>query len=184
MTLSIRGLALSLVASGIACGGEANKSAPAPEPVKKVETVAASVGRDAGTVVSAPYVYTYSPIGKRDPFRSMVDEIRLPSADNGACKEPLCQWELDQLTLVGVITGEANPVAMVEDPQGRGYVIRRNTRMGKQGGKVTQILRDSVTVTELWTAPDGKVTPNPVSVHLKPDKVETPVVDLSTGKQY
>ncbi len=73
---------------------------------------------------------------------------------------------------------------MVEDPMGRGYVIRRNTRMGKQGGKVTQILRDAVTVSEHWTAPDGKDHVNPINLRLKPDKSFAPVVDLSSGKQY
>ena len=93
-------------------------------------------------------------------------------------------WDLGQLTLVAVVTGEANPLAMVEDPAGRGHIIRRSTRMGKQGGKVTQILRDTVTVTEFWTGPDGKVNPNPTTLHMKPDKTVVPDHELATGKKY
>src|SRR5262249_18638625 len=117
-------------------------------------------------------------------FRTQVDEVRTPTAESAVCIEPLCQWDLDQLTLVGVVTGDANPLAMVEDPQGRGHILRRTTRIGKQGGKVTQILRDSVTVTEQWATPDGRVTPNLVTIRLRPDKAFAPIVDLSTGKQY
>jgi type IV pilus assembly protein PilP len=145
---------------------------------------AAVAAPDAGMPEPTPYVYSYNPLAKRDPFRSLVEEFRPPSGENSVCNEPLCRWDLDQLTLVGVVTGEANPLAMVEDPQGRGYLIRRSTRMGKQGGKVTQIVRDSVTVTEYWTGPDGKINPNPVNLRLKPDKIALPDLDLSTGKNY
>jgi type IV pilus assembly protein PilP len=154
------------------------------EAAPKQAPVARATAPDAGTAVQVPYAYSYNPLGKRDPFRSMVDDQRVPTQTENACKDPLCQWDLDQLVLVGVVSGEANPLAMVEDPMGRGYVIRRNTRIGKQGGKVSQILRDMVTVTELWTAPDGKVNPNPISLRLKADKNFAPVIDLSSGKQY
>jgi len=171
----------ALAAAGCA---ENKKPAAGAEVAAKSGPAVKAAAPDAGTVALPPYLYTYNPLGKRDPFRSLVDEQRLPTQTQTTCKDPLCQWDLDQLVLVGVVTGDANPLAMVEDPMGRGYVIHRNTRMGKQGGKVTQILRDAVTVTELWTAPDGKLNPNPISLHLKPDKSFAPVVDLSNGKQY
>jgi type IV pilus assembly protein PilP len=163
--------------------GESKKPA-GPEAPSKPAVVVGPASPDAGTVVIAPFIYSYNPLGKRDPFRSMVDDARVATTNDSPCKDPLCQWDLDQYTLVGVITGDTNPVAMVEDPMGRGYVIRRNTRMGKQGGKVTQILRDAVTVSEHWTAPDGKDHFNPINLRLKPDKNFAPVVDLSSGKQY
>jgi type IV pilus assembly protein PilP len=144
----------------------------------------AAAARDAGVPDAPPYVYSYNPLAKRDPFRSLVEEVRAPSVESTVCNEPLCQWELDQLTLVGVVTGEANPLAMVEDPGGKGYIIRRSSRVGKQGGKVTQILRDTVTVTEFWTGPDGKINPNPVTLHMKADKAVVPDFDLATGKKY
>jgi type IV pilus assembly protein PilP len=168
-----------------ATGCSDSKKPAGAEAASKPAAVVAAARPDAGTVaVITPYIYSYNPLGKRDPFRSMVDDSRVATTTDSPCKEPLCQWDLDQYTLVGVVSGDANPVAMVEDPMGRGYVIRRNTRIGKQGGKVTQILRDAVTVSEHWTAPDGKDHVNPINLHLKPDKSFAPVVDLSSGKQY
>ncbi len=158
-------------------------AAPPPVPPAAPKAVAAAA-RDGGVPDAPPYVYSYNPLAKRDPFRSLVEEVRTTSAENSVCAEPLCQWDLGQLTLVGVITGEANPLAMVEDPGGKGHIIRRSSRMGKQGGKVTQILRDTVTVTEFWTGPDGKVNPNPITLHMKPDKALLPDIDLVTGKKY
>ena len=172
------------VCASVATGCAESKKPSGTEVAAKSVPVVKTAPPDAGTVAPPPYVYTYNPLGKRDPFRSLVDEQRLPTQTQAACKDPLCQWDLDQLVLVGVVTGDANPLAMVEDPMGRGYVIHRNTRMGKQGGKVTQILRDAVTVTEQWTAPDGKLNPNPISLRMKADKSFAPVVDLSNGKQY
>ncbi len=132
------------------------------------------------------YVYNYNPVGKRDPFRSPLGDLD-PSAVQVnpvvACNEPLCQWDIDQLKLVAVVTGDANPLAMVEDPLGRGHIVRRNTKMGRQGGKVTQILRDEVIVTEVITTPE-RVISNPVSLKLRPDDALDPAYNLMTGKNW
>ncbi len=181
-------LAVLLALAVTGCSGQPPPSpppaAPPPPATPPVAAAPVAVAGGAGTPEQALYVYSYNPLAKRDPFRSLVEEVRAPNGENTVCREPLCQWDLDQLTLVGLVTGEANPLAMVEDPQGRGYLLRRSTRMGKQGGKVTQILRDSVTVTEYWTGPDGKINPNPVNLRLKPDKAIVPDLDLSSGKNY
>ena len=103
---------------------------------------------------------------------------------NATCTEPLCRFDIDQLTLVAVVSGDANPLAMVEDPQGRGYFVRRNTRVGRQGGKVTQIMSDCVVVTEYFTTPDGKTTANPVTLAIKSEKLPEQETDLATGKPY
>lgn len=177
-------LALSLAA----CGGSAK---PASRPAAAAPVKAANPAPAATPVAASPepaYVYTYSPVGKRDPFRSPMEELRRrdkQSSQVSVCNDALCQWDLDQLKLVAVITGDANPIAMVEDPLGRGHIVRRNAKMGRQGGKVTQILRDSVTVTEyLPGGADGKVISNPVSLQLRPDDARAPIYNLLTGKDW
>ncbi|HYV46146.1 MAG TPA: pilus assembly protein PilP [Myxococcaceae bacterium] len=183
-------LSAALLLAG--CGGDAPAPAAQPKAAAPAAGGAAAQKKPAATPEATPvapvaaYQYAYNPLGKRDPFRSPLEDIKNQAQGSQveACSDPLCQWDLDQLILVAVVTGDANPIAMVEDPQGRGYIIKRNTKIGKQGGKVTQILRDSVTVTEFWTAPDGKVNPNPVSMRLKPDAATIPAMDLSNGKIY
>jgi type IV pilus assembly protein PilP len=97
--------------------------------------------------------YTYSPAGKRDPFR--VDfELPPPSPAPRNCDEPLCRYSLDELKLTGVISGMGNPVAVIESPRGKGYSVYRGSRLGKYGGIVTQVRRDAVVVVESW--PDGQ----------------------------
>jgi len=174
---------VALVVSGVlaGCGGDqatpaaAAKGAPPPK--------AAPLPPPAATPAGPTYIY--NPIGKRDPFRSPdLDLARASAVSNSACNEPLCKFDLDQLTLVAVVSGDSNPVAMVQDPQGRGYILHRNTRIGRQGGKVTQILRDSVTVTEYFTSPDGKSNANQLTLAIKADRQAPPELDLSTGKTY
>jgi type IV pilus assembly protein PilP len=165
----------------VGCGGEPapaarapvpHRKAPKPEPVK------------TETAVDGPkYIYAYNPVGKRDPFRSPLEELSAQNPNQAStCTEPLCQWDLDQLKLVAVVTGESNPVAMVEDPQGVGYIIHRGKRMGKLGGKVTQILRSSVIVTEFFVTPDGKSNPNPRTLEIEKEKQDVGSLDLISGR--
>jgi type IV pilus assembly protein PilP len=175
--------ALALALAG--CGEEAP-----PPPPSAPRTQAAETPKEQATetaVAGPTYVYNYNPVGKRDPFRSPVADLSGESqqtTQQSACNEPLCQWDIDQLRLVAVVTGDANPMAMVEDPMGRGHIVRRNTRMGRQGGKVTQILREEVIVTEVITTPE-RVISNPVKLELRQQsgKVD-PAYNLMTGKNW
>jgi type IV pilus assembly protein PilP len=98
----------------------------------------------------------YSSVGKRDPFKSFLGELR---ATTGAvvtrCNTPLGRFELDQLRLVAVITGLADPLAMVEAPTGVGYAIRKGACIGKNGGVVATIRTGEVVVTEWAMRADG-----------------------------
>ena len=179
-TMTTAVLALSLAA----CEEEPAPAPPAPRAAATFVAPTPAAPAAAAETAGAPYVYTYNPVGKRDPFRSPVDEIGpVVQSPVASCNEPLCAFDLDQLKLVAVVTGDANPLAMVEDPVGRGHIVRRNTRVGRQGGKVTQILRDSVTVTEVFSG-NGEIIKNPVTLQLKPDDKQDPAYNMMTGKNY
>ena len=181
-------LALSLVGCG-----EDEPAAPVAARPAQAEPAAekpAEKPAEPTPAATAPlYVYGYNPVGKRDPFRSPLEESNTTKEpETGtqpvtACNEALCQWDLEQLRLVAVVTGDANPMAMVEDPLGRGHIVRRNTRMGRGGGKVTQILRDEVVVTETITTPE-RVVYNPVKLGLKQESKMDPAYNLMTGKNW
>ena len=165
----------------LACGSSA------PPPAATAPKAAAAVKPPAPPpepAVPAAPAYVYNPVGKRDPFRSPEAEPATQAAINASCNEPLCRFDVDQLTLVAVVSGDANPLAMVQDPAGRGYFVRRNTRVGRQGGKVTQIMSDAVVITEYFTTPDGKTTANPVTLAIKSEKPPEQETDLATGKSY
>jgi type IV pilus assembly protein PilP len=157
-----------------ACSDDAPPAAAPAPPAKAGGATAAAAGADAGVAVAeaaadagtAAYVYAYNPLGRRDPFRVYAAN---PTASEGmatgpGCNDPLCQYDLEQLNLVAIVTGDANPIAMVEDPGRVGHIIRRNSQMGRQGGRVTQILRDCVIVTEYFQDPSGKSHANPLKM--------------------
>jgi len=181
MTLGpARWILIASTATALACGSNAPAPASgAAATAKKAAEVANA--SDAGVSAANAFVYAYAPMGKRDPFRSAIVE-RAPQEGLGPCSEPLCQWDIDQLRLVAVVTGDATPLAMLEDPQTRGHIIRRGTKVGKQGGQVTQILRDSVTITEFFRTPDGKQAPQAVTVRLKEESAAVTPMNLFNGK--
>ena len=113
-------------------------------------------------------IYVYSPIGKRDPFQnqSVVQQGFGRSAANpGRVKTPLEKWPLDQLKLSLTVTGTAAPMAMVEDPERRGWPVRIGDFIGQNGGKVTGIHRDEIVVTETITDHStGRVYPQNVKL--------------------
>ncbi|MBL9037505.1 MAG: pilus assembly protein PilP [Archangium sp.] len=160
---------------------------PAAAPAKKA-AAPASTATDAG-VLSAPYVYAYVPLGKRDPFRNSrlaEDEPQTPTGPptegEDACDDPLCKSELDYFTLVAVISGDSNPMAMVEDSNKIGHLVHRNSKIGRQGGKVTAILRDCIVVTSFVRGPDGRAQPNRQNLCVKKELKHQPVLDLMVGK--
>lgn len=174
-------LVLSLGA--LACGDPP----PPPNIAPRPKSVSAAV--DAGSLTESKITYVYNPVGKRDPFRTPIEEAGTTKGEGGGsreklCTDPLCQYDLDSLTLVAVVTGDANPVAMVEDAQHTGFIVRRNTRIGKQGGKVTQILRDCIQVTEFFQTPDGKSNPNRVDICVKKETGRIEALDLLNNRNF
>ncbi len=181
--MPIRSLGATLLAVALAaCGGDAPPPAAPTAPArKKVEAPA-----PAPPPVAA-VEYAYAPIGKRDPFRS--PSLDLPGAggekpEDVVCDEPLCKMDLDELTVVAVVSGDANPLAMVEDRNGVGYIVRRNSKMGRQGGKVSQVLRDCIVVTSFITGPDGKGQPNKANLCVRQDPQSQAPLDLLQGKPF
>jgi type IV pilus assembly protein PilP len=158
------------------CGDSPPPAPAAPKPTaaaapKKPEPAATDKPSESGPTVE----YAYSPVGKRDPFRSIIEDVNKPQEGENVRPDcgPLCKWELEQLRLVAVISGVTNPLAMVEDPNGRGYVVRRGTFVGKRNGKVTQIRSGELVVTEIYRDQMGKPHVNPVSIKLPEDKAES-----------
>jgi type IV pilus assembly protein PilP len=104
----------------------------------------------------AAEAWSYSSVGKRDPFRSFLNESRGGGAALATrCATPLGRYELEQFKLVAVITGLEDPVAMLQAPNGTGYTVRRGSCIGKNGGNVSAVRTGQVVVAEWATRADG-----------------------------
>jgi len=93
----------------------------------------------------------------RDPFRSYLDTWidRTPKITNTVVSAIFAKYALEELTLIAIISGDANPRAMFRDPTGLGQAVRRGDHMSKSGARVTKILSDRVVLELSEVTPGG-----------------------------
>ncbi len=108
--------------------------------------------------------YSYNPVGKPDPFRPFIQLASRGSRT--AAATPLQKFDISQLKLVAIITASDGNIALVEDATGKGYFLRKGTWIGKNDGKVTRILKDSVIIHEVYQDIFGQSKTNEVTLFL------------------
>ncbi|XEA91953.1 pilus assembly protein PilP [Xanthomonas sp. DAR 80977] len=100
--------------------------------------------------------FEYAAQGLRDPFS---DAWASPDGNNGLRpdpnrrKEPLEQFPLDSLNMVGTLGNGAGLVALVMAPDKVTYRVRPGIYMGQSDGRVTGVHEDRIDLIEL--VPDG-----------------------------
>lgn len=97
--------------------------------------------------------YTYMPAGRRDPFRSPLLGLREKKATG---LTPLQQRSLSELRVIGIIWSSEGYLAMIETPDGKGYVIKKGTLVGPDGGVVEEITKNSIIIEERFRDIYGK----------------------------
>jgi type IV pilus assembly protein PilP len=81
----------------------------------------------------------------RDPFKPETEVVLPPVAPE--CGR-LCEFDLEQLRVAALVTGMSTPLAGVQAPNGKVYVVDRGTMIGKKGGRVVEIANGRITVEE------------------------------------
>lgn len=81
--------------------------------------------------------YVYEPAGRRDPFKSLVQK-----KGEGSGVTDVSALDASNLTLSGIIWGPSGRLALVNDTQGVGYIIKPGDQV--IGGKVFAITDTSV----------------------------------------
>ena len=114
--------------------------------------------------------FVYQREGRPDPFvpfltdKAKVDQPVVPKA-----REELVgmrKFEPGQLSLVAIVLGGRENLAMVQDPAGQGYVIRRGTKIGRFG-VVDDIEPNRVIVQNITLTRTGDERLNRVEMLLK-----------------
>ncbi len=161
MKSSLAALAVGVILSG--CSDRApQQPAPSTPPSPPVATAA-----PATKEAPAPAANTYVFLSTRDPFKSDIELLPEPAPDT--CAEPLCRYSLEEYKLTGIVTGMGKPVAVLENPKGKGYVVSRGMKVGKQGGVVKEILRDSIIVAERRPDGQGATREEEIVLRMRPD---------------
>ena len=103
----------------------------------------------------------YNPTGKIDPFEPLFKEKQTIAKNSKKIKRtprtPLERIDLSQLKLVGIILASSGNRALVEESSGKGYVIKKGTYIGTNGGIIVQIEKEIVTVEEKFEDYSGKI---------------------------
>lgn len=121
----------------------------------------------------------YSPIGKRDPFKQ-------PS--NSAGKEllalnPLERFAVEQFQLRAILKGMGKSRAMLEDPEGRSYIVSEGDRIGRERATISKILINEIIVTEKTFNYLGNVSLYEKILSLPPDKeIAQPAPERAGGQ--
>ena len=99
-----------------------------------------------------------------------VSPLERGGFDRNKDKDKRAIAPLKQYKLVMLLTGTANPKAVVIGPQGRRFVLRRNDPLGSEGGRVRAILQYEMLVS----VPNEK-RPRKVSI-------EPPLAKIASGE--
>ncbi len=162
-------LCATLAVALLACTEEEPSGPAAPSPSVAREKAQAAVIEE-----QAMGQYSYTPVGKRDPFYSYLSDVEATAQSSRQRRlEATEMYELDQYRLTGLVTGTSQPRAIVEDPEGKGHRIEIGNRIGKRGGVVTRITGEGLVVTEEILTPAGDRVRVPIAI-----KLPQPELDL------
>jgi len=106
----------------------------------------------------------------RDPFRSPFAEEMMKASET--ISSPILNYDLSALKLVGIIWGERGRIAVVEAPDGKCYVVKKDEKIGSLKGKVKEVGKDHLEVQSTVTDYLGRIKTEEITVKLH--KEETP----------
>ncbi len=86
----------------------------------------------------------------RNPFKPFITKVIEDVEEESRPKSPLEKYNINELKLIAIIWGIRRPTAMIEDPDGTGYVVKKGTSVGDKKGRIVKILKDKVIVKEKY----------------------------------
>ena len=130
----------AIVLTGVATLWGAGVLAQAPAPPQP-PPAAPPQAPAAGQAPPAADVYTYDPVGRRDPFLSLLTR----GADlRGPFNRPegLEGQSINDISVRGILRGRAAFVALLQGPDNRTFIVRTNDKLFD--GSVKSITEDAV----------------------------------------
>ncbi len=125
-------------------GAAVDRTAPAPP-----DSIRQQAAAPADELLMSRERYFYSSFARRDPFASLL-KGKFASTGEGDL------LDVGELSLVGVVWGENDKFAVVQDKRNNVHTLRVGDRV--VNGKVTEITRTSLTVQHYFFGETANVT--------------------------
>lgn len=109
--------------------------------------------------------YRYSAVGKKDPFRSYFGDVASLNKDKEIVSE-LQKFDVTDLRLTAIIWGVTEPRVVIVAPDGKSYIIKTGSFIGKNWGKISRILPDKIEIIETYKDPLGRKILNKLYLEL------------------
>ena len=121
---------------------------PGAVAAQQLETAAPGLASDeAGKFKIRKPTYSYRSIGRRDPFRSLIQTVDTTEEDDtGKIRTPLESYNVSQLRLIAIVSAAEDAYALVVLPDGKSYTVREGMNIGLHDGIVKEIRSDQVVV--------------------------------------
>ena len=122
---------------------------------------------------AAPATFNYDPQGRRDPMEPLVKEAPPPAVaklverEPDEAREPLERFDLAALRLVAIVRGGFGSKALVKAPDGKGYYVTVGTRIGRHGGRVSEIRDQALVIEERYVTPGNELISEPLTLTLR-----------------
>lgn len=109
----------------------------------------------------------------RDPFRSYLRLfVEKTVAKTRQVPAIFDKFALEELALIAIISGDANPRAMFRDPGGLGQVVKRGDYVSKAAARITKILSDRVIVEQSEVTATGETRPTERAILVNPEAAQ------------
>ncbi len=109
----------------------------------------------------------------RDPFKSFIRLFVEKTVQKVRTVPAIFEkFALEELALIGIVSGDAQPRAMFRDPGGLGQTIKRGDYVSKAGARVTKILSDRVILELAEVTSSGESKPFEKAVLLNPEETQ------------
>ena len=128
------------------------------EAAMPIETAEVTEEKKTEMIVLAEKTDFYDDSGKPDPFKPVFgyeDKKESPVPQGHVVKrcpetEPLAQYDISQLKLVGIIHTPNGDMALIQEASSRGHIVRNGTCIGINSGKVSRIMQDKIVIEEKY----------------------------------
>ncbi len=133
-----------------------------PQVAAAGKTTAEAVPTDSeilANILKEPF--TFATASHSDPFMSFIQDRMMKAeaaAEANAGSEPLTGMQLfepGQLDLVAILFSGNQALAMVQDSTGKGYIIKKGTKIGRRG-QVAEIMPNTVVIKDWFISSSGE----------------------------